>query len=126
MPIFIGQRVYNFYRSKEYSGPYESSHSNSGSTFLFVEDIEINYKICYRPGRDNQVADALSWIEPNLVFSSSLMILSTLVFDFRSQLQQENVHDPKLQRLHQEFSSNPTTFFDFTVVDGLLFHHGQL
>ena len=70
--------------------------------------------------------DALSWMEPDSSFPSSLRILSAPIFDFRSQLQQENAHDHELQRLHQELSSNRSAFPDFTVVDGLLFHHREL
>ena len=85
-----------------------------------------NYKICYRPGQDNQVADALSWRDSDSANSSNLMILSAHIFHFYSQLQQENTYDLELQRLHKELSSNPTFLPAFKVVDGLLFHRGKL
>ena len=54
--------------------------------FYFSKLLEFNYKICYRPGQDNQVVDALSRIEHAAATISSLMLLSALVFDFRTQL----------------------------------------
>ena len=85
-----------------------------------------DFKIEYKPGRANQVADALSYVHENEHvkaperYSAYLPLVSSPTFDLLETLRLKNTTCLDLVLLHKRFATGELSP-DFSVYDGLLF-----
>lgn len=92
--------------------------------------LGFQFRIEYKPGASNKVADALSrvpaeWPEDSVIGSPAFQALvSQPTFSIIQQLQQENTTDPFLIELHNK-QLQGTLSYPFSVVQGLVVHKGR-
>jgi hypothetical protein len=92
--------------------------------------LGFQFRIEYKPGNSNKVADALSrvpadWPTDSDPPSSMLCALVSMpTFSILQQLQQENVTDKFLLEFHHKLSQG-TLPYPYSIVNGVLLHKGR-
>lgn len=87
--------------------------------------LGFNYKIVYKPGKLNVVADALSRKFSHDDEEASLFSLSTLQCEILKELRKENVSNQELSSLHQQIEQELVNK-DFSNANGLVTFKGKL
>jgi hypothetical protein len=82
---------------------------------VFTKLLGLQYKVQYRPGSENRVADALSRCVP-----ADLHALSTVVPQWLLDVQASYAHDAEAQSLLSHLSVDPAAVPHFTLNAGLL------
>lgn len=82
---------------------------------VFTKLLGLHYKILYRPGTDNRVADALS-----RCVQGELQAISVVVPKWLSEVQSSYLNDAEAQDLLAKLSIDPLAVPHFTLKDGLL------
>jgi hypothetical protein len=84
---------------------------------VFSKLIDLQYKIVYRKGTDNRVADALS---RHPAPPMSLMAISTSTPIWLAKVQEGYGQDPKAQQMIAALAVDPQSVPNFTLSDGIL------
>ncbi|PNX80974.1 Ty3/gypsy retrotransposon protein, partial [Trifolium pratense] len=92
--------------------------------------LGFQFRIEYKPGASNRVADALSrvpgeWSEADSPPDTSFMALvTTPTFGIVQQLQKENASDPFLLAFHQQHTEGILPI-PYSIINGLVLHKGR-
>lgn len=92
--------------------------------------LGFQFRIEYKPGASNKVADALSrvpaawpdWDSPDS--SALLALVSSPTFGIIQQLRKENASDSFLLAFHEKFAQ-ATLMFPYSISNGLVLRHGR-
>ncbi|XP_061375386.1 uncharacterized protein LOC133317533 [Gastrolobium bilobum] len=90
--------------------------------YYLTKLLGFEYSIVYKPGKDNQAADALSRYP---VFMS-LMAAATVQVELLDTLRQENHSSPFFQQIYKSIAEDPSSNAHYKAYDGLLFYKGKL
>ncbi|KAJ9543487.1 hypothetical protein OSB04_023194 [Centaurea solstitialis] len=82
-----------------------------------------DFDICYKPGRENRAADALSRRVAEGDFHATI---STPIWVQGSSMLEEIKSDPSLQKQRIECETNPSKYPGFTVCNGVLYYKNRL
>lgn len=92
--------------------------------YYLTKLLGYDYKIAYKPGATNVVADALSRIESGR--DSTLFILTYPYFDFMTQLRQSLHSSPDFQAMRDSILRDPIAYPDYRIQDDLIFCKGSI
>jgi len=91
--------------------------------FYLAKLLGYSYEIVYKPGAQNHVADALSWIHTNV---HQCLLITIPHWDFLVQLSNSFKNDVELQAMVQEISQDPAAHPNFEIINDLVFFKGKL
>ncbi|XP_077219125.1 uncharacterized protein LOC143853291 [Tasmannia lanceolata] len=83
--------------------------------------VGYNYKIIYKPGRENVVADALSRCTDSKLFAFTMPYTNII-----HNIQKEIVNDPHTQTLLAELQATPATNPHYTLKNGVLYYKNRV
>ena len=81
------------------------------------------FEIIYKPGAENKVANALSWIEENQELNTAI---SNPHWVDLAKVKEEVQRDPNLIQLAETIEKNPAAKPGYILQEGLLFYKGRL
>ncbi|XP_042510970.1 uncharacterized protein LOC122086287 [Macadamia integrifolia] len=84
------------------------------------------YTIVYKPGKENEAADALSRLPETDLSESALQSYTEPVFNILPQLKVENEIDPELMAIHKALREGTNIDSHYSIKDGLLFYKGKI
>jgi len=92
--------------------------------FYLSKLLGYHYDIQYKSGKSNVVADALSrcWESP----TAELSMLTTPQFLFIEELRNEMRQDPTYQEFCKKVNSDPSSYPDYVISNGLLLKKGRI
>jgi hypothetical protein len=88
---------------------------------VFTKLLELQYRIQYRPGLENRVADALSRCAPAEVHAVSVVVPQWLL-----DIQNNYNHDPIAQYMLAKLAIDPSAVSNFTLTEGILRYKGRI
>jgi hypothetical protein len=88
---------------------------------VFTKLLGLQYKIIYRQGHSNRVADALS-----RRISPEINVVSEVVPQWLTDVQNNYSHDPTTQSLMAKLALDPSAVPNFTLTNGLLRYKGRI
>lgn len=82
-----------------------------------------DYKISFKPGKTNKVADPLS--RQDFLDSPHLLILPVPIYDFLDQLHPENRKFFDLQKIHKDIVSRNNAHPIYKSINGIMYRNGR-
>jgi hypothetical protein len=89
---------------------------------VFTKLLGLNYKLIYKKGLENNVADALS----RCPSSEQLLALSVVQPQWPRDIQDSYYHIPEAQQLLSQLSLNSEDQVPYTLVNGITRYHGKI
>lgn len=88
---------------------------------VFTKLLGLQYRIQYRLGSENRVADALSRCAPAEVHAVSVVVPQWLL-----DIQNSYSHDPTAQSMLAKLAIDPSAVSNFTLTEGILRYKGRI